>query len=193
MQSVKGLVILDRDGVLNRVVVHPEQGTVDSPLNPSEVELLPGVAEGLVRLTRAGWILGIATNQPAAAKGKTTRENLQATHARVVELAQAQGGRVWRSEICLHASGEGCPCRKPKPGMLLTLREAFEAEFGKASQTWMVGDGVTDVQAAQAAGLRAAFLGPRKCDACRIHEDLGLRPEFWGDSLPAFIRYLGES
>jgi len=80
------LVLLDRDGVLNALVVDPEHGTADSPLHPSQVRLLPGVPEALARLTRAGFVLRIVSNQPAAAKGKTTRANLEAVHEKVVSL-----------------------------------------------------------------------------------------------------------
>ena len=45
----KPLILLDRDGVLNRLVVDPEHGTVDSPLHPSQVEMVAGAAEGLRR------------------------------------------------------------------------------------------------------------------------------------------------
>jgi histidinol phosphatase-like enzyme len=67
-----GLVILDRDGVLNAMVVDAEHGTIDSPLHPSQVEVFPWVPRALARLAGLGFGLAIASNQPAAAKGKTT-------------------------------------------------------------------------------------------------------------------------
>jgi D-glycero-D-manno-heptose 1,7-bisphosphate phosphatase len=188
----KPLILLDRDGVLNRLVVDPEQGTVDGPLHPSQVRMLPGVADALARLTRAGYGLAVVTNQPAWAKYKTTRENLDAVHRSVLAMATQRGAKILSSHLCLHRAEDGCDCRKPKPGM---LRDAFaqNPEYDP-SQSWMVGDGLTDIQAGAAIGLRTAFLGPRKCDACKVMEQWDLRPTVWVPDLATFTTYLlGES
>jgi transaldolase len=184
----KPLILLDRDGVLNYAVVDPEHGTIDSPLHPSQVSLIPGVGKALARLTAAGYGLAIVTNQPAAAKKKTTRANLQAVHEAVVAGVSSEGGRILSSHICFHRSEDACACRKPKPGLIL---EALECNPGfDRVGAWMVGDGVTDVQAGAALGLQTAFLGPRKCDACKIVGLYELTPTWWGADLPAFADHL---
>ena len=61
---------------LNRMVVNPDHGLIDSPLHPDQVEILPEVAESLKALTECGYVLAVATNQPAAAKGKTSKQQL---------------------------------------------------------------------------------------------------------------------
>jgi D-glycero-D-manno-heptose 1,7-bisphosphate phosphatase len=170
------LIILDRDGVLNQHTVDPEQGTIDSPLHPDQVVLEAGAPEALARLQALGYGLCIATNQPAAAKGKTTRANLEAVHARVVAGVQAAGARILSSHLCLHRAEDHCECRKPRTGL---LEQAFRANPEAVKEgSWMVGDGVTDVEAGQAYGLRTGFIGKRRCDGCRILE---LRePDYWG-------------
>jgi D-glycero-D-manno-heptose 1,7-bisphosphate phosphatase len=179
------LIILDRDGVLNRHTVDAEQGTIDSPLHPDQVELEPGAPEALARLQALGYGLCIASNQPSAAKGKTTHANLQAVHARVVSLVEAGGARILSSHLCLHRAEDHCACRKPRTGL---LEDAFAANPQAGRQgSWMVGDGVTDVEAGKALGLRTAFIGRRRCDACRIVELSP--PEYWG-SLPDFASWL---
>ena len=184
----KPLILLDRDGVLNRVVVDAEHGTIDSPLHPSQVEPLPGAAEALARLTAAGFGVAVVTNQPAWAKGKTTRANLEATHEAVLAGACRAGGRVLSSHICFHRAEDGCDCRKPKTGL---LREALARHTSfDAAAAWMAGDGVTDVQAGAALGLRTAFFGPRKCDACKILGERGALPTWWGPDLAGFTDYL---
>lgn len=182
------LIILDRDGVLNRMRIDAEHGTVDSPLHPAHVEVMPGASEALAMLTTAGYRIAIASNQPAAAKGKTTLRNLQATHAEVIAQVQALGGRIHSSHLCFHRHEDGCSCRKPLPG-LLEQALVTNPDCDK-SLSWMVGDGVTDVQAGTVLGLRCAFLGPRKCDACKVLGDLDLTPAFWGTSLLDFVTFL---
>jgi D-glycero-D-manno-heptose 1,7-bisphosphate phosphatase len=181
----KPLILLDRDGVLNRMVVDAEHGTIDSPLHPPQVELIAGVPEALAQLTAAGFKLAVVTNQPAAAKNKTTRANLEAVHETVLARACRLGGRIASSHICYHRSEDSCSCRKPKPGLLL---EALTLHGSDSA--WMVGDGITDVQAGAALGLRTGFLGPRKCDACKILHERALAPTWWGPDLRTFADYL---
>jgi D-glycero-D-manno-heptose 1,7-bisphosphate phosphatase len=188
VNSARGLILLDRDGVLNRIVIDAEHGTIDSPLHPNQVEIYPWVPSSLLRLNQAGFRLAIVTNQPAAAKKKTTFENLDATHREVVRLAQAEGAVIESSHLCLHRSEDQCSCRKPKTGL---LEQAIAQNSGfDRSQIWMVGDGVTDVQAGKALGLRTAFFGPKKCDACKIFEERSLEPDYWGPHLEGFTRFL---
>src|SRR5258708_31063042 len=144
------------------MIVDPEQGTIDSPLHPDQVEIISSVPEALSQLTRAGYGLAIASNQPAAAKGKTTRENLEKVHARVLELAQRQGGRILSSHICYHRSEDRCACRKPRTGL---LEEAFQRHASYTRETsWMVGDGVPDMQAGQPFCLPTAPVAKPKTD-----------------------------
>lgn len=186
MASKRGLILLDRDGVLNRMVVDPEHGTVDSPLRADEIELIPGAVQAAVALVQAGWALAIVSNQPAAAKGKTTRANLESAHAVVVDALAAAGAPLVGSYICWHRAEDGCPCRKPRPGLLFQALTAY----GEPAGAWMVGDGVTDIEAANAAGVHAAFVGGTKCDACRVLTERGAIAAFRGDGLAAFARFL---
>lgn len=182
---MRGLIFLDRDGVLNEIVVDPEHGTIDSPLHPDQVRVFPWVPGALARISKLGFDLAIISNQPAAAKGKTTLANLQATHERVVALAESGGARIGSSHLCFHRSEDGCGCRKPKTGL---LEEAFKRGFFVREGSWIVGDGVTDVQAGKDFGVQTAFLGPKKCDACKILDSD--RPDFWGENLEEFAGWL---
>src|SRR6185436_20365424 len=120
----------------------------------------------LARLTNAGFGVVVVSNQPASAKGKTSRENLERVHARIIELVESKGGRILRSYICHHRSEDNCQCRKPATGL---LEQAFKdfPQF-KVSQSWMVGDGVGDMQAGQSFGVKTVFLGAFKIESERI-------------------------
>lgn len=177
------LVILDRDGVINQIVVDPEMGTVNSPMHPSQVKLIEGAGRAIADLNRMGFTVRLATNQPAAAKGLTTRKNLEDVHSRVLELLAGQDARVASSHICWHQASDNCDCRKPKTGL---LKAALAEQFTK--DAWMVGDGVGDIQAGKSLNLRTAFLGPRKCDACKVFEDSG--PDHWFANLNEFVKFL---
>jgi D-glycero-D-manno-heptose 1,7-bisphosphate phosphatase len=148
-------VFLDRDGVLNELVPDPVSGAPESPLRIEDVRLLAGVPAALGRLARAGFALACVSNQPAAAKGLTTVDELLAVHRRVLDLLAAAGVALQASRLCLHHPGGivpglsgQCACRKPAPGMLLDLAASLGIDM---AASWMVGDTDADVGAGRAA------------------------------------------
>jgi D-glycero-D-manno-heptose 1,7-bisphosphate phosphatase len=154
--SGRGAVLVDRDGVLNELVPDPATGAPESPLHPGDVALVPGAADALVRLSTAGWALVGVSNQPAAAKGTITLEELWAVQDRVIGLLSAHGVAFAGFRLCLHhpaavvAELRGpCDCRKPAPGM---LRDAAAELRLDLAASWMVGDTDADVAAGRAAG-----------------------------------------
>jgi D-glycero-D-manno-heptose 1,7-bisphosphate phosphatase len=155
-------VFVDRDGVLNALVPDPVSGRPESPLTPGAVTVIPGAAEAIRRLAAAEWRLVGVSNQPAAAKGTVTLDELRAVHERVIELLAAEGAHFDDFRLCLHhpdgvvaeLSGP-CNCRKPAPGMLLEGAESLGLEL---SRSWMVGDTDADVQAGRAAGCATILI-----------------------------------
>ncbi len=175
----------------------------DSPMRVSEVDVFPWVPSSLRALNDAGFGLCIATNQPAAAKGKTTRADLDEVHATVIAACERAGAKILSSHICFHRAEDGCACRKPKPGL---LEAAFEAnpDFTRAG-SWMVGDRPVDVLAGAAAGLATAFLSSMSvgdasvgdASSMSVGDGVGdavggrrVRPTFQGVDLRDFERLL---
>jgi len=152
------------------------------------VEVFPWVPAVLGELTAAGYGLVIASNQPAAAKGKTTRAELEAAHAEVLRAATATGGIILSSHICFHRAEDTCSCRKPGTGL---LEEAFarHATFARA-RSWMVGDRAPDVLAGSAFGLQTALVGDVASDEYATLVARGVRPSFQGRDLRDFAEFL---
>jgi D-glycero-D-manno-heptose 1,7-bisphosphate phosphatase len=142
----------------------------------------------LRQLTAAGFGLVIASNQPAAAKGKTTRAELEAVHAEVLRAATASGGVILSSHVCFHRAEDGCACRKPATGL---LEEAFalHATFARA-RSWMVGDRAPDILAGSAFGLQTAYLGDATSDEYATLAARGVRASFHGRDLRDFAEFL---
>ena len=151
----RSAVVLDRDGVLNDLVYDEEDGRPESPLHPDQVRLADGAVRGLRALHDAGLVLVVASNQPAAAKGKATMDDLRAVHGRLVELLDAHGLALDGFRYCFHRREDGCDCRKPAPGMLLELAAEHDLDLARS---WMVGDTDADVGAGQAAGTRTVLV-----------------------------------
>ena len=191
MASTRSLILLDRDGVLNALCDNPAEPRPDSPLRTEQVAVFAWVPTVLRDLTRAGFGLAIASNQPAAAKGKTTRAELQAVHAAVVLEAMAAGGVILSSHICYHRAEDACTCRKPATGL---LAEAFARNPGfDLASSWMVGDRASDVMAGAAFGVQTALLGDvtREERAALVARDL--TPTFEGHDLRDLAAHLGVS
>lgn len=191
MDRRPGLIVLDRDGVLNATIPNPAEPRPDSPLRASEVTVFPWVPAALRRLCDAGFGLAVASNQPAAAKGKATRATLEEVHRLIVAGAQASGAVILSSHICYHRAEDGCACRKPRTGL---LEEALARHAGYACETsWMVGDRATDVLAGAALGLCTALLGPSDAADAALLAEKQVRPSYCGTDLRDFADFLLES
>ncbi|MBX7057358.1 MAG: D-glycero-beta-D-manno-heptose 1,7-bisphosphate 7-phosphatase [Leptospirales bacterium] len=142
------LAILDRDGTIN----------LDSPnaiLKLEEFELLPGAATAIAALSQSGILVAVATNQAAIGRGRTTAAEVEKMHAKLRSEAHAAGGKIDWIMICPHRPEDQCQCRKPAPGMLLEL--LMRAEVTPQAAV-MIGDSLRDLEAAQAAGIRALLV-----------------------------------
>ena len=163
-------VFVDRDGVINRMCWQAEFGTVDSPANPDEFDLLPGVGAGIAELNRLGLLVIVVSNQPGIAKGKFTPALLAAMQTKMIAGIRAAGGELDAIYNCLHHPEAlldeyraRCACRKPEPGLLAQAAREWQIEL---SSSYMIGDGVTDIAAGRAAGATTLFVNSRKCYNC---------------------------
>ncbi len=189
-------VFLDRDGVVNRMVYDAEHGTVDSPSNPDQFELAPGAAAAIRALNDLGLPVVVASNQPGIAKGKMTGALLYAITEKMHSDLAAAGARVDGVYYCLHHPDAvlpgyrlQCECRKPRPGLL--QRAARELSISLAD-SWMIGDGLVDVQAGKAAGCTTIWLGTVKCDWCQIAREKDAVPGQAAANLAEAVRLIAD-
>ena len=149
MSAAAGAVFLDRDGLLNDVVLR--DGVVSSPRSLAELSVPAGAPAAIRRLADAGLTLVVVTNQPDLSRGLLTESTLGELHA---TLAEVYGVRAFF--VCPHERDVGCPCRKPAPGLL--LQAADELGLPLDDTSWAIGDRWVDVAAGRAAGVRTALL-----------------------------------
>jgi D-glycero-D-manno-heptose 1,7-bisphosphate phosphatase len=175
-------VFLDRDGVINSYVHHPELGVVDSPARAAEFSLLPYAGEAIARLTRLDLLVIVVSNQPGIAKRKFSVSHLEAMTRKMKALARAEGGRIDSVYYCCHhpesllpSFRKACDCRKPKPGLLLAAMRDWNIG---AADSYMVGDGASDILAGKAAGSTTLFVGSRKCYVCEDLSRHDAHPDF---------------
>lgn len=148
MKGLRPAVFLDRDGVLNRTTVRGE--TPYPPHTLSEVEILPGVAEALNRLSDLGLPLIVVTNQPDVARGTQMKDVIESINAYLMRSLP-----LTASYTCYHDNADACACRKPKPGLFYQAAEEHGIDLGSS---FMVGDRWSDVVAGAAAGCETFLI-----------------------------------
>jgi D-glycero-D-manno-heptose 1,7-bisphosphate phosphatase len=188
----KAAIFLDRDGVINRYVYNAEFGTVDSPANPEEFTLLPGVIEAITQFNQLGLLVIVVSNQPGIAKGRFSEALLQSMTRKMEDTVAAGGAKIDGVYYCLHHPQAtvaeyraSCNCRKPGAGLLLQAAAERNIDL---TRSYMVGDGVVDILAGEAAGTTTIFISPRKTYVADELERHHAVPKHWVDGLPEAAR-----
>ncbi len=149
-------VFLDRDGTIVE-----DSGYIG---DPDRVRLLPGAADALDRLSTAGHLVVIVSNQSGVARGLFTEEDLFRVHERCAVLLEAEGARLDGAYYCPYLDGpdakveayrRNSDLRKPKPGMLLQAARELDIDL---TRSWMIGDSACDIEAGLRAGCRTILI-----------------------------------
>jgi len=171
------LVILDRDGVINK----------DSSAhikNPDEWHAIPGSLDAIAQLNREGWRVVVATNQSGLSRKLFNITTLNLIHAELHRQVAEVGGKIEAIFICPCLPGSNCDCRKPNPGMLLNISERLHTSLEEVP---FIGDSLRDIETARNAGAQPWLVrtgnGRRTeskleyLDDVRIHDDLAMAVE----------------
>jgi D-glycero-D-manno-heptose 1,7-bisphosphate phosphatase len=182
LMSKTPAVFLDRDGVINRLIYHKEAGIVDSPFTAAQFQVFPCVPKAIRLLNQLGLPVVIVSNQPGIAKQHFNAEVLREFEKRLQTALAPSGAHVDATYYCLHhpdasvkALRTRCSCRKPGIGMLTQAARELDLSI---ENSYMVGDGLTDVEAGNRAACKTIFVGRWKCEHCQFVRPLGLRPTF---------------
>src|SRR5690606_13282655 len=147
-------VFLDKDGTLIR----------DIPYNtdPTQIELMPGVVEGLQLLKKHGYRLIVVTNQSGIARGYFTIKELNVVRRRIEELLRPYHLILddflfcpHHPDGCVKSFARSCNCRKPMAGLLVQAASRHQIDL---SGSWMIGDILHDVEAGNRAGCTTILL-----------------------------------
>jgi len=141
-------IFLDRDGVLI-------ENRDDYVKTWDEVEFLDGALEAMCRLANLAAPIILVTNQSAVGRGLLGYPEAVALNARIMDVVTTHGGRIDRAYLCPHHPQENCMCRKPAPGMILQAAQEMNLEL---SHAYLVGDALTDIEAAHAVRVQGILV-----------------------------------
>ena len=168
-------VLLDRDGVINRLA----NGWVT---RWEDFEFLPQALKALRVLREHQYKMVVISNQSGVGRGHFSQNGLEQITKRFLKEIECHGGKIEAVYYCLHRPEDGCECRKPKPGLLLEAQKKYGFHF---ERTFLIGDSEIDLQAGKAVG----------CPVILVRDSLkelikGLQPKIWVQDLYEAVQYV---
>jgi D-glycero-D-manno-heptose 1,7-bisphosphate phosphatase len=158
-------LFLDRDGVINDLILNPANGEFESPHTVEEFKFAEGAVEAVLKLSSMFDYIFVVSNQPSFAKHKTTMAQLKAIHQKMIDGFLRHRFQFTDCFYCFHHPDGlepvlrgSCECRKPSPFFLIEAIRKFSLT---TDACWMVGDQDTDIDCGKRAGVRTiALLNP---------------------------------
>ena len=181
--STRRAIFLDRDGTLNVEVNYLHR--------IEDLELVPGAAEAVRALSRAGFLAVVVTNQAGIARGYYDEAALHTLHEEMQRRLAAEGARIDAFYFCPHHPefGGACECRKPAAGM---LSQAAQDHGIDLARSWLIGDTSGDIGAGCAVGCRTVLVRSgygAQTEAALVSGDAP-QPEAIVDDLRAAATYI---
>ena len=141
-------IFLDRDGVIN-------QERRDYVKKLDEFRILDKTSDAINIIKNRGFLVIIITNQSAISRKLLSVQTLTKIHEKLQSYLEKYGTSFDGVYFCPHIPSENCECRKPKPGLIVQAVTDFQIDL---SQSYMIGNSETDVQAATNAGCKGILL-----------------------------------
>lgn len=177
-------VFLDRDGTIVEDI-----GYINSP---KDLALIPGAVDAIRMLNEAGYKVVVITNQAGVARGLVTEDMLQTIDKTLHKYILSGGAHLDAIYYCPHHPEYGfypykqaCECRKPHPGLIKKAEKDLKIDL---SQSYMIGDKATDVEAGSRAGTKTIFVLTGK--GMKEREKLNGKPDHVADNLLEAIQWI---
>jgi len=177
--NLRAAIFLDRDGTLI-----PDIGSQRFSLDSAEFH--PKIASAIALANNSGIPVFVVTNQPGIAKSQIAEDNVLLVQGQLEYLLAAYQAFIDDFRFCPHHPDSGfieeikelkvkCGCRKPEPGMVLSIAEEHGIEITKS---WMIGDSERDFLLASKLGM----------NFCRVRTDS--RQSNLPELMPAIVQYM---
>ncbi len=172
-------VFLDRDGTIieEKNYLHREQ----------DVELVKGAADALKKLTQAGFLVFIVTNQAGVGRGYYAEGDVQRVHRFLLGLLSKDGAQIDGVYYCPHHPDDHCNCRKPSPKFLFDAAAQFHIRL---ADSFMIGDRTSDLEAGRRAGARSILVRTGYGETEINKAGAGLPADHVAQDLPAAVEWI---
>ncbi|MDE2588439.1 MAG: HAD family hydrolase [Patescibacteria group bacterium] len=187
-------IFLDRDGVINKLVYHKEEGIIDTPFSESQFEIVNSVPQTISKLRNAGYKIIIISNQPGIAKKYYSSKTFEKICKKMHQELEKKKGMVDDEFYCFHHPDaknpkfkKKCSCRKPKIGL---IKKAARIHNIDIKNSYFVGDGIVDLQAAKKAGCKSIFVGNMSSGLSAILKEKKLKPVYIAHDLKEASKFI---
>jgi rfaE bifunctional protein nucleotidyltransferase chain/domain len=160
--SVKA-IFLDRDGTIN-----DNKGGYIYKIK--DFEFLPGVIEGLKKLSKTDYFLIVITNQSGIGRGMYSDDDFQKLNKWLLNEVSGEGIRIDKIYHCPHHPDDKCDCRKPEIGLFLKAVRDFGINLSKS---WFIGNSDSDVISGREANIKTIKIGDK------VNSSLKLEPNYY--------------
>lgn len=140
-------LLLDRDGVINEECHYLHR--------PEDAILVPGAAQAIAMVNRLALPVAVVSNQAGIGRGHYGEPEYQAVTRAIAAMLAEHSAHIDAWYFCPHLPDAGCPCRKPRPGMLLAAAGNLGLELGRSV---MVGDNQSNLEAGRAVTARTVLV-----------------------------------
>jgi D-glycero-D-manno-heptose 1,7-bisphosphate phosphatase len=146
---------IERDGLLNSVRL--DHDALVTPTRLENFKIQPAAAPLIHTLREAGYVVIATTNQPGLSTGDLSRRELDVMHDILLKKLDLDDIMV-----CPHDEADCCPCRKPRPGLLIEAGFKWHVDLDRSVA---ISDKWQDAEAARIAGctsilIRSPWNGP---------------------------------
>lgn len=155
-------VFLDRDGTIIKDMVYLSK--------EEDIEIIPEAVEAIKILKNNNYLVILITNQSGIARGYYSVEQFNRVNIKVINIFKEKGAMIDDTYFCPHLDN-GCACRKPNPGMILDAAKEHDIDL---SNSFVIGDKNTDIEAGKNAGCRTIFVLTGQENV----EDQSVNPDF---------------
>lgn len=143
----KNIFFSDRDGIINLDLgyVHKKE----------DFHFYDNIFNTFQYIQNLGYEIIIITNQSGIARKFYSEEDFIMLNDWMISIFKSNGINILDTFYCPHLDNDKCNCRKPKDGMFLS---AFKKYDVNKKNSWMIGDKLSDMEAAVAAGIKNTIL-----------------------------------
>lgn len=127
-----------------------KNGRPHPPVDVSQLKFYRGIKTFVKYLKQKRFRIFIITNQPDVSRKKITKKNVQIINNKIQIILN-----IDEVKTCFHDDTDGCSCRKPKIGLIRSLKKKYNLKLNKC---FVVGDRWRDIDCGYNAGCKTIFI-----------------------------------
>lgn len=171
-----------------------EHGYVDTPSTPQQFKIIKGVTEAIIKAKNMGYEIIIISNQPGIAKGYYSKETFEAIKKKMHAILKRSKAKIDDEFYCLHHPNaklseykKKCSCRKPGIGLLKMAIKKHDLDI---TNSFFIGDGIVDMEAAKKVGCKSIFIGNINATITELFKRKKLNPNYVARDLLDAVNFI---